>query len=52
MKMVRGGAQEAEALLGYFQVAGAVVGDFVPVAVWTAHILCVREGRNLSRNQS
>jgi hypothetical protein len=33
-------------------VAGTVVGDFLPVAVWTAHSMCVREGRNMSRNQS
>jgi hypothetical protein len=25
-----------------------VVGDFLPVAVWTAHSMCVREGRNMS----
>jgi hypothetical protein len=50
MKMIRGGAQEAEAFLGNFQVTGTVVGDFLPVAVWAAHIVCVREGRNLSLN--
>ena len=51
VKMVGGGAQEAEALLGNLQVAGTVVGGFLPVAVWTAHIMCVYEGRNLSLNR-
>jgi hypothetical protein len=27
-------------------VAGTVVGDFLPVSFWTAHIMRVREGWN------
>ena len=42
MKMVGRGAQEAETLLGYFQVAGTVIGRFIVVVFCTAHILCAR----------
>jgi hypothetical protein len=30
-------------------VAGTLIGGLIPVVVWTAHNVCVREGRNLSR---
>ena len=51
MKMIGGGAQKSEAFFGDFQIAGTGVGIrcFITVRVWTAHNVCVCEGRNLSR---
>jgi hypothetical protein len=42
MKMAGRGAQEAETLLGNFQIARTVIGRFIVVVLCTAHILCTR----------
>jgi hypothetical protein len=53
MKMIGGGAQEAETLFGYFQIAGTVIGRLFAVIVRTAHNLHVNEGQNfVPKNQS